>query len=141
VDTLIRVFVRDFPPLAVHRGEKTVDAYLSGSDGGVPNRLLALEELMMLRLANENPAFEPFKRLFDDASLSANTEYDAACAEIRSFFTAMPSFGPEGQNLWELLRSPAVAEPYSLPASSTTSAALGPHHRRLPPAAAHTAWT
>ena len=79
VDTLIRVFVRDFPPLAVHRGEKTVDAYLSGSDAGIPNRLIALEELMMLRLANENPAFEPFKRLFDDASLSANTEYDAAC--------------------------------------------------------------
>ncbi len=113
-DTLIRVFVRDFPPLAVHRGEKTVDAYLSGSDAGVPNRLIALEELMLLRLSNENPAFEPFARLFDDTGLSTTTEYDAACAEIRSFFAAMPSFGPDGQTLWELLRSPAVAEPYSL---------------------------
>ena len=114
LDTLLRVFVREFPPLAVHRGEMTVDAYLNGSGAGVPNRTIALEELMMLRLANENPAFEPFMRLFGDSFLSANTEYDAACEEIRSFFAAEPKFGPDDQSLWELLRSPAVAEPYSL---------------------------
>ncbi len=113
-DTILRVFVREFPPVAVHRGAMTIDAYLAGEEGGIPNRLLALEELMMLRLANENPAFGPFGMLFDDSSLSANTDYDDAFAEIRSFFAEMPGIGPDGQSLWELLRSPAVAEPYSL---------------------------
>ncbi|MFA6505360.1 MAG: alpha-amylase family glycosyl hydrolase [Treponemataceae bacterium] len=114
LDSLLRAFVRTFPPAVVHRGEKTVDAYLEGNDDGVSNRILALEELMLLRLANENPAFEPFKRLFDDASLSANTDYDAVCEEIRTYFARMPAFGPDDQSLWELVRSPAIAEPYSL---------------------------
>jgi glycosidase len=114
VDGMLRAFVNGFPPTAVYRGGVGVDAYLAGSDGGEPNRALVLEELMMLRLANENPAFEPFRFLFADADLAAATIYEDACAELAAHFSELPAFGPDGQTLWEMLRSPAVAEPYSL---------------------------
>ncbi len=114
VDVLLRAFVDRFPPLSVYRGEQSVDEYLAGSEGGERNRVLALEELMLLRLANDNPAFSPFKRLFDDAELRAATVYDEACAGLVAHFAALPPFGPQDQNLWDMLRSPAVAEPYSL---------------------------
>ena len=42
---------------------------------GVPHRAVALEELMMLWLANLNPAFQPFRELFDDKQLAAATAY------------------------------------------------------------------
>ncbi|HCM26932.1 MAG TPA: alpha-amylase [Treponema sp.] len=114
VDVLLRLFVDRFPPLSVYRGELSVDQYLAGSDGGESNRALALEELMLLRLANDNPAFGPFRRLFDDSALRASTVYDEAAVELARHFEALPHFGPDDQSLWDMLRSPAVAEPFSL---------------------------
>jgi glycosidase len=114
VDVLLRAFVDRFPPLAVYRGEMSVDDYLAGSEGGERNRALALEELMLLRLANDNPAFSPFKRLFDDTVLRSATVYDEACAELVSHFASLPPFGSDNQSLWDMIRSPAVVEPYSL---------------------------
>ena len=52
--------------LAVHRAEVDLDEYLAGesqrSDGSsAANRQIVLEELLMLWLANANPAFAPFR--------------------------------------------------------------------------------
>jgi hypothetical protein len=51
--------------------------YLAGETEGHPNREIALEELLMLWLANVNPAFATFDELFDDASLSERTAYES----------------------------------------------------------------
>ena len=59
-------FTADFPPLAVHRGELTPEAYLAGETAGTPNREVALEELAACWLENANPAFAPYRELFDD---------------------------------------------------------------------------
>ena len=47
--------------------------YLAGATDGVPNREIALEELLMLWLANANPAFEPLR-----ASCSTTTRSSSA---------------------------------------------------------------
>ena len=39
----------------------------------VPNRQIILEELIMLWLANKNPAFSPYLELFDDSALDKTT--------------------------------------------------------------------
>ena len=52
--------------MAVYRGRQSAAEWLAGSTGGVPNRAIALEELMMLWLANLNPAFRRFSELFAD---------------------------------------------------------------------------
>lgn len=114
VDQLLTTFIDQFPPQSVYEGSQSIEDYLKESDEGTPNRLLVLEELMLLRLANENPAFEPFSFMFSDSILSKTTEYDQAIEVLKSHLATLPHFGPDDQNLWDLLRSPAIAEPYSL---------------------------
>ena len=111
---LLTAFCGLFPPRPVYAGASAVEDYLAGSDQGESCRALSLEEILLLALANLNPAFRPFYFLFDDQELSRATEYAPAIEELKTFLTGLPPFGPEGMNLWDLLRSPALASPDSL---------------------------
>jgi len=114
LDHALAQFVEQFPPLAVFRdGQNTAD-YLAGESEGIPNREVALEELLMLWLANVNPAFATFDELFDDADLGKNTAYDDLVSGLQKFFQAQPGFGPKGISLIDYLRAPALASPDSL---------------------------
>ncbi|MCL2880960.1 MAG: alpha-amylase, partial [Treponema sp.] len=113
-DTLLHTFSREFPPRAVYTGEKNIDEYLEGDDAGESCRALSVEETMFLSLANQNPAFRPFQFLFNDADLAEHTVYPAAIEEIKAHLKELPVFGPNGQNLWDMLRAPALASPDSL---------------------------
>jgi glycosidase len=112
-ETLLR-FVDEFPPVSVYRRELDPEAYLAGETDGVPHRRIALEELLLLWLANANPAFGPFMELFDDAALEKETAYRQMVVALQEFFEAQPPFGPEDQSLVDMLHSPAVAQPHSL---------------------------
>jgi glycosidase len=114
VDEALRQFADEFPPLAVYRRETNLEAYLAGETDGVPHRQIVLEEMLMLWLANVNPAFSAFIELFDDAALEKETVYRQIATELREFFATQPSFGPDNQKLIDMLRSPAVASPHSL---------------------------
>jgi glycosidase len=114
VDTALRRFTEEFPPVAVYRRQLTIDAYLAGETGGMPNRQVALEEMLMLWLANVNPACSPFFELFDDMALEKETAYPQIMAGLHAFFETQPRFGPDNQNLVDMLRSPAIAVPHSL---------------------------
>jgi glycosidase len=115
VDAALRRFSQEFPPLAVYRRQMELDDYLAGETDGIPNRQVVLEEMLLLWLANMNPAFVPFLELFDDAALEKETAYLPLITALREFFEAQPLFGPDRQNLVDMLRSPAVAVPHSLP--------------------------
>jgi glycosidase len=114
VDKALREFADEFPAVAVYRGEVELDAYLEMESGGVSHRLSLLEEMLMLWLANRNPAFSPFIELFDDSALGKDTSYSQIIEALRPFFDDQPSFGPDHQNLVDMLRSPALAVPHSL---------------------------
>ncbi len=114
VEAALRQFTEEFPPLVVYRGEIELDAYLEGESAGIPNRQIVLEELLMLWLANVNPAFAPFLELFDHTALEENTAYTDIVSGLQAFFETQPPFGPENQNLIAMLRSPAIAVPHSL---------------------------
>jgi glycosidase len=115
VDEAIRKFAEEFPPVAVYRREVELHAYLQGETAGIPHRLIVLEEMLMLWLANRNPAFAPFVELFEDTPLAKDTSYPRIIDTLRSFFDQQPTFGPDHQNLVDMLRSPALAAPHSLP--------------------------
>jgi glycosidase len=110
VGLTLEKFTEDFPPLAVYSGGKSVKEYLKVKE----NRETALEELVLLWLANLNPAFSPFLELFDDEQLEKFTLYHAINDSLSEFFEQQPKFGPDNQNLIDMLRSPALSEPYSL---------------------------
>ncbi|HUU05686.1 MAG TPA: alpha-amylase family glycosyl hydrolase [Patescibacteria group bacterium] len=111
--TLIR-FCTEFPPQAVYQEQVSVEEYLLGTSKGIFNRETVLEEMLLLWLENLNPAFSPFHELFDDSSLTKESDYQRLMAGAGDFFSSMPPFGPDGQNLIDMLRSPAVAYPESL---------------------------
>ncbi len=114
VDEVLLRFTAGFPPLAVHRAELTPEAYLAGETAGIPNREVALEELAACWLENANPAFAPYRELFDDADLAGATAYRALVEELGRFFAGRAPFGPDQQDLVTMLRAPALAEPASL---------------------------
>ncbi len=113
VETALRHFTDAFPPVAVYQRRVTPEAYVEGETAGVPHRQIILEEMLLLWLANVNPAFSPFLDLFDDAALE--TSYLQVVMRLGEFFDTQPVFGPDNQNLVDMLRSPAIAVPYSLP--------------------------
>ena len=114
VDDTLRRFAIEFPPLAVYRQEMDLDIYLEGETSGIPNRQIVLEEMLMLWLANKNPAFSVFIELFDDSALEMDTSYLEIMEFLHSFFDNQPRFGPDPQNLVDMLRTPALVVPHSL---------------------------
>jgi glycosidase len=110
----LRAFAQQFPPVAVYQRKTSLEDYLASSTDGVPNQQILLEELLLLWLANMNPAFSPYLELFDDSSLENETAYLSVIKNLHAFFDTQPKFGPDDLNLVDLLRSPAIAVPHSL---------------------------
>ncbi|MDR3304399.1 MAG: alpha-amylase, partial [Treponema sp.] len=108
-DKLLRTFCEIFPPQRVYAGEISIDDYLKSTEDGASCRDLALEEMMLLSLANLNTAFNPFRFLFDETELAEKTMYREALDVLREHLALLSPFGPDGQNLWDLLRAPALA--------------------------------
>lgn len=109
-------FVREFPPQDVFKKKVSAEEYLKGQSGDTSHRELVLEELILLWLANVNPAQKDYREtLFDDRPLATSTAYSGIIEQLEVFFQSQPFFGPENQNLIALLRSPAISVPDSLP--------------------------
>ena len=114
LDRTLLQFADQFPTVSVYQSKQQAKDWLAGSTNGIPNRAIALEELMMLWLANANPAFKPYRELFNDQQLAELTSYPKITAALRDYFETRPKFGPENQNLFDMLRAPALASPDSL---------------------------
>lgn len=114
VNKTLRLFINEFPPLAVYQREQTMDEYFSGSSDGISNREAALEEMLMLWLENLNPAYAPYRELFDDSNLVISGTYHKTMKCLYAFLESQPHFGPQQQNLIDMLRSPAIAVPHSI---------------------------
>ncbi len=125
VDAALHAFADEFPPLALYRSEVDLPSYMRGSTHGIQNREVLLEELLMLWLANANPAFEPFLELFEDERLEKQTCYPQIITGLQQFLDGQAPVGGigasspvflagGGQSLFAVLRSPALANPHSL---------------------------
>ena len=114
VERTLTRFATDFPAKPVYAGNMRVGDYLEGQTDGVPHRHVVLEELLMLWLANQNPAFERFTELFDDRALREETAYEGVIEGLSGFAEGEPAAGPEGESLLALLRAPFLSNPTSL---------------------------
>jgi hypothetical protein len=122
VDHLLLAFTDQFPNSTVYSGQQTPAEWLAastpaaeaGTTQPMPNREAALEELLMLWLANLNPAFAPFKELFDDRPLAAQTVYKHVTGEFDGYFATRPPIAPGIGSLLNALRAPMLASPDSL---------------------------
>ena len=73
-----------------------------------------LEELLLTRVSNENPAVGSIRELIDDRALVEGTRYRDAIARLESTFSDGPPIDGEGTSLLELMRMPARRAPTSL---------------------------
>jgi len=103
-----------FPPLDVFIGKSTLEDYLYGKTGEKPHAEVILEEMILLYFANFNPAFAPFRELFDDKDLKERTAYSQVLTELEKIFRTEKGFGPQNQTIFDLLRAPILASPNSL---------------------------
>ncbi len=113
-EKLLQTFAEQFPTVAVYRGKLSAEEWLRGSTEDRPNREIAFEELLLLWLANSNPAFAPFKLLFDDDSLMKQTVYKGVTTELPKYFATRPPM--KVGTLLDALIAPMKAAPDSLTA-------------------------
>ncbi len=119
-DRLLLDFIKEFPPVEVYQEKCTAEEYLNrnaldtGTNEMRSNREQTLEEMILLHLANENPAFKPFLLLFSDKELSKNKLYAKSWKSIQKYALTKPLFGPFNHDLVSLLREPQLFAPDSL---------------------------
>jgi len=82
VSEILLSFTSEFPPLSVFRREETAAEYLAGTTGGISNRAIALEEILLLWVSNRNPALSPYLELFDEDNLKTETQYTALIRQL-----------------------------------------------------------
>ncbi len=107
-------FAREFPPSAVYSGGESPDSWLGGLSDGVGKEPVALEELLLLRLENENPALTRYRFLFDNRPLKAEAPIDPLLDATEATLRSLKPFGPGGEDLITMLRAPMLASPHSL---------------------------
>jgi hypothetical protein len=115
-ERLLLTFVEQFPTVDVYRGKLSAKKWLAGTTEGRPNREIAFEEMLLLWLANSNPAFAPFQMLFDDTELKKQTAYGGVTKELPKFFATRPPMAGKLGSLVDALRAPMLAAPDSLTA-------------------------
>jgi glycosidase len=120
LDDLLVLFVYEFPPTTVYRGEISIEDYFSPlptiEEQGVREK--TVEDLLLTDIANNNPALEPYKDLIDDSTLKGNSSFTKALSALGSFFARQPAFGGsqagDGWTLLDALSEPARVSPTSL---------------------------
>lgn len=120
IDGLLIQFCENFPPVAVYKGECSIEDYLNTelterkTGRTRTNWEQTLEEMIMLCLDNENPAFKPFFPLFDDSDLRKNPVFEDFWKETQEYFKSQPKFGTFGNDLISFLKEPVRFAPDNL---------------------------
>ncbi|MDR3792841.1 MAG: alpha-amylase family glycosyl hydrolase [Terracidiphilus sp.] len=117
LDTMLLTFVKQFPGQSVLRGLETPAQWLAGESDGVQHRAAALEELLLLWMANRNPAFKPFSELFEDSRLAEKTVYRQVTQQLPEYFATRPLIplaDAKPMSLLALLSAPLDSSPDSL---------------------------
>jgi glycosidase len=107
-------FVALYPPEPVCTREIETAAYLEGQGTMWSNWDGARCELLLLHISLANPAMKPYRMLFDDPRLRAETPYTELLTALQVYLRAQPPFPETMQDLITMLYAPQLASPDSL---------------------------
>ncbi|HCE66483.1 MAG: alpha-amylase [Geobacteraceae bacterium GWC2_55_20] len=109
-----RSFVNLFPPDAVLKGVADEQGWLEDPDLKDLRTGLLLREMLLLRLAADNPAIESFRELVDDSALVATSQYTNIVNILKSSLTDGPVIEGRQYTLIEALLAVINSSPASL---------------------------
>ncbi len=112
-DADIAAFEGSFPSAPVYLAEVPPVTFLRDRTGGQDNRMLSTAELLLLWVANRNPAFMRFEELFDEQELARTSGYAQVIEALRAR-SADDARATGGQDVVERLLEPARQVPGSL---------------------------
>jgi glycosidase len=104
----VSLFTLTFPPDVIFTKKTNITNYLQKDN----NLEAQLEEMLILRLNNLNPAYEKIRHLFDDKVLF-QTAYSEIFDNLLTFFSNQKQKKIK-ENLFEMLIEPQKAEPYNI---------------------------
>ena len=125
--------------MAAYRGDMSAADYLAGATDGDQNREIALEELLMIWLANGNPAFAPLRRAVRRCANRRAAGLSRSSSRLRQRLQDAAGFGPDNDDLITLLRKPALEAPVADRTAALDRAALGLRRGALRRSAGHLA--
>jgi glycosidase len=114
LDTTLLEFTTTFPPPSVYAGKETAQEFLNRNVDGTSALEWTLEEILLLWLSNENPAYAPIQHLVTDEDLKKKSAYATLITKTKQYFDAQPRFGPDDQSIVDMLLAPIKASPDSL---------------------------
>ncbi len=112
--SLAEDITKRFPPADVFNQSITAAQYLAKKTGKRPHLHQAIEEALILHLANENPVNNKLKILFDKAYLDNPEDFDGLINKLESFLKTMPPFGPEHTDICSFLKTPFRVSPNNI---------------------------
>ncbi len=109
-------FTSTFPPLEIYKGKSSAFDYLNSFTEDRSNAEITIEEMIMLYIANFNPANKKLIELFDENYLSEKKSYEKVIKQLDLFFQNQEKFGPDKQDMFTLFRTPILNSPDNLEA-------------------------
>lgn len=109
-------FIQHFPPQDVYKGKISSFDYLYSFSADRSNTEITLEELILLFIANFNPANKKLIELFDEKYLSEKVLYNKIITELDGFFQKEEKFGPDKQDIFTLFKTPILNNPNNIEA-------------------------
>jgi len=107
-------FAEFFPPRQVILEQEEQSAYLDGQSELAPRREQVAMESVLLLLAMKNPAFKPFRAIYDDDQLRKAAPYRELADSLADFFETQPPVAEIGASLFRTLLAPMEDSPDSL---------------------------
>ncbi len=110
----IEAFVDLFPPRQVLLETENQSVFLEGKSEIAPRREQVAIESILLMLAVINPAFKPFRALYDDSQLRQTAPYRELVDSLADYFETQPPVAEIGASLFRTLLAPMEDSPDSL---------------------------
>ena len=114
VHAVARDFMAFFPSHEIAAGQETAEGFVAGDDVNGRRKKTILAEMLLVRLAEQNPALDPFRELVSDQPLMDMHHYHTFVEATGKELEQAPRLAPFGMSLLELLLAPIKAAPHSL---------------------------
>jgi glycosidase len=113
-ETTIKVILSCFPTPSLYQKSASLSTYSLSVDGTKEKRLALHKSVILILLAEANPAIRKADGLFTTTELRTSSQYQPLLTTLEAFFDTQPESFSTGESLFNMLRSPSRIHPNSI---------------------------